>query len=85
MVLVFLIFEVSFLKAWDISLACKPIWEEPISPSISAFGVKAATESITTMSTQPERTNISVISNACSPVSGCDISKSSASTPKRFA
>ena len=36
----------------------------------AAFGVSAATESTTTISTAPERTSISVISNACSPVSG---------------
>jgi hypothetical protein len=36
----------------------------------SALGVKAATESITTISTALERTNISAISSACSPVSG---------------
>ena len=29
---------VSFLNAWDIKRACKPTWESPISPSISAFG-----------------------------------------------
>ena len=44
-----------------------------MSPSISAFGTSAATESITTTSTAPERTRISQISSACSPVSGCEI------------
>jgi hypothetical protein len=34
------------------------------------FGVKAATESITTMSIAPERIKFSAISNACSPLSG---------------
>ena len=53
----------------------------PISPSISAFGVSAATESMTTMSTAPERTSMSVISSACSPVSGCETSRSSMLTP----
>jgi len=57
----------------------------PISPSISARGTKAATESITTKSTAPERTNVSAISNACSPVSGCEISNSSIFTPQRAA
>ncbi|AJI66356.1 hypothetical protein CH68_2147 [Francisella tularensis subsp. holarctica] len=56
-----------------------------MSPSISAFGVSAATESITTISTPPERTNISAISKACSPVSGCDTIRLSTSTPKSFA
>ena len=37
---------------------------------MTALGVKAATESITTMETAPDRTNVSVISSACSPVSG---------------
>ena len=80
-VLDFLILEVSFLKAWDINLACKPIWLSPISPSISALGVKAATESITIRSTEFDLTSISVISKACSPVSGCDTRSSSTFTP----
>jgi hypothetical protein len=45
------------------------------------LGVSAATESTTTMSTAPERTSVSVISSACSPVSGCDTSRSSRLTP----
>ena len=53
-----------------------------MSPSISAFGVKAATESITMVFTAPDLTNVSVISNACSPESGCDKSNSSMFTPK---
>ena len=52
-----------------------------MSPSISAFGTKAATESTTTISIAPERTIVSVISNACSPLSGCDMYKLSTSTP----
>ena len=43
--------------------------------------INAATESITTRSTAPERTSMSVISSACSPVSGCEISISSRFTP----
>jgi hypothetical protein len=35
-------------NAWLISRACNPTWLSPISPSISAFGVSAATESMTT-------------------------------------
>ena len=67
------------------SLACKPIFASPISPSISAFGVSAATESITMMSIAPERMRLSVISRACSPLSGCDMSSESTFTPRFFA
>jgi hypothetical protein len=45
------------------------------------LGVSAATESTTTMSTAPERTSMSVISSACSPVSGCETSRSCTFTP----
>jgi hypothetical protein len=55
--------------------------ESPISPSISARGVSAATESTTTTSTAPERTSMSTTSSACSPVSGCDTIRSSTFTP----
>ena len=41
---------VSLRSAWDISRACRPTWLSPISPSSSAFGTSAATESITTTS-----------------------------------
>src|SRR5216684_4112299 len=54
-VLVRLMLEVSFLRAWLISRACRPICGSPISPSISALGVSAAPESITITSTDPER------------------------------
>ena len=64
-----------------ISRACRPGSESPISPSISAFGVSAATESTTTRSTEPERTSASTISRACSPVSGWLISNSCRLTP----
>ncbi len=80
-----LMLPVSLRSACDIRRACRPTWESPISPSISAFGVRAATESTTTMSTAPERTSISVISSACSPVSGCETSRSSTLTPRRSA
>src|SRR4029453_14437541 len=40
--------------ACDISRACRPTWVSPISPSISARGTSAATESITTTSTAPD-------------------------------
>ena len=68
--LVVLMLAVNLRNAWDIKRACKPICESPISPSISAFGVNAATESTIITSTAPERTNASQISNACSPLSG---------------
>ena len=42
---------VSLRSACDISRACRPICASPISPSISAFGTSAATESTTTTST----------------------------------
>jgi len=40
-----------------------------------AFGTNAATESTTITSNAPLLTSASVISNACSPVSGCDTIK----------
>ena len=46
---------VSLRSACDISRACRPICASPISPSISAFGTSAATESTTTTSTPLER------------------------------
>jgi hypothetical protein len=58
---------VSLRSAWLIRRACRPTWLSPISPSISALGVRAATESMTMMSIAPERTRVSVISSACSP------------------
>ena len=42
---------VSLRSACDMSRACSPICASPISPSISAFGTSAATESTTTTST----------------------------------
>ena len=48
----------------------------PISPSSSALGVSAATESTTSTSMAPERTSVSAISSACSPVSGWEIRRS---------
>src|SRR5690606_24369686 len=76
---------VNFRKACDINRACRPTCESPISPSISARGTNAATESTTTTSTAPDLTNNSTISNACSPVSGCDTNNSSTSTPNAAA
>ena len=71
----------SLRSAWLIRRACRPTWESPISPSISARGTRAATESTTITSMAPERTSASVISNACSPVSGWETSRPSTSTP----
>src|ERR1700743_1101228 len=55
MVLDRLILPVSLRRACDISRACRPTCSSPISPSISARGVRAATESTTITSTAPER------------------------------
>ena len=43
--------------AWFFRRAWLPTARSPISPSISARGVSAATESTTTISTAPERTS----------------------------
>ena len=76
---------VSLRIAWDMRRACRPTWLSPISPSISALGTRAATESMTTTSTAPLRTSTSTISSACSPVSGWETSSSSVRTPIRLA
>jgi hypothetical protein len=81
MVLERLIEAVSLRSACDISRACRPGCESPISPSSSARGTSAATESMTSTSIAPERTSVSAISSACSPASGCEISRSSTVTP----
>ncbi len=67
------------------SRACRPTWLSPISPSISALGVSAATESTATTSSAPLRMSSSAISSACSPLSGCETSRSSMFTPIRRA
>jgi hypothetical protein len=72
---------VSLRSAWLIKRACSPMCASPMSPSISAFGVSAATESMTTRSTAPDWVSISAIASACSPESGCETSKRSVSTP----
>ena len=72
---------VSLRSAWLMRRAWRPMCASPISPSISAFGVSAATESMTMRSTAPERVSISAISSACSPLSGCETSSRSVSTP----
>ncbi len=68
-------------SAWLMSRACRPTWLSPISPSISARGTSAATESMTMMSSAPERMSMSAISSACSPLSGWEMSSASVSTP----
>lgn len=71
----------SLRSAWLMRRACRPTLASPISPSISARGTSAATESMTMQETALERTSISQISSACSPVSGWEMSNSSMSTP----
>ena len=46
---------VSLRSAWLMRRACNPMCASPMSPSISAFGVSAATESTTIRSMPPER------------------------------
>jgi len=72
----------SFRRAWLMRRAWIPTKLSPISPSISARGTSAATESTTTMSIPPDRMSVSVISSACSPVSGWLTSSSSTLTPQ---
>ena len=81
MVLDFDSVPVSLRRAWDMRRAWRPTWVSPISPSISARGVSAATESMTRTSSAPERMSMSAISSACSPVSGCEMRRSSTLTP----
>ena len=76
---------VSLRSAWLISRACMPIVAMPISPSSSALGTRAATESITITSRAFERASVSQIDNASSPLSGCETSRSSRLTPSFFA
>src|SRR3989344_455681 len=84
-VFVFETIAVSLRRACDMRRAWRPTCCWPISPSISARGVKAATESMTITSTALERTSDSTISSACSPVSGWEMSRSSILTPIFFA
>ncbi len=82
---VLLMVPVSLRRALLIRRACMPTTLSPISPSISARGVSAATLSTTKMSMAPERIRLSAISKACSPLSGWLISRFSVSTPKASA
>src|SRR5919106_1007563 len=72
---------VSLRSAWLMRRAWRPTKLSPISPSISARGTSAATESTMTTSTPLERISVSAISSACSPVSGWLTRSSSTSTP----
>ena len=76
---------VSLRIACDIRRAWSPTCESPISPSSSARGTRAATESMTTMSMALLRTSISHISSASSPLSGCETRRLSMSTPSLVA
>ena len=71
--------------AWDMRRASMPTTVSPTSPSSSARGIRAATESTTSTSMAPERTRDSAMSRACSPVSGWEISRLSISTPSALA
>jgi hypothetical protein len=53
--------DVNFLNPCDIILACNHIYESHISPSTSALGTKAATESITIILTAQVFANSSAI------------------------
>ncbi len=75
----------SLRSAWLMRRAWRPTVVSPISPSISARGTRAATESMTMTSMALERTSMSQISSACSPVSGWEMRTSSMSTPMRAA
>src|SRR5690606_12759722 len=64
-------------NACDIRRAWRPTCESPISPSSSALGTSAATESLTMMSIAPERVSMSMVSSACTTVSGCGTGRAS--------
>ena len=72
-------------SAWLMSRACRPTCESPISPSTSLRGTRAATESMTMMSTAFDLTSISAIFSASSPLDGWLTSRLSRSTPMRLA
>src|SRR4029450_3882666 len=67
--------------AWLVGRAWRRLCVSPISPSTWERGTSAATESTTSTSTAPERISTSAISSACSPLSGCETSRLSMSTP----
>ena len=75
---------VSLRRAWLISRACTPTKLSPISPSISALGTSAATESMTMMSTALDMTSISAIWSASSALPGWLTRSDSMFTPSRL-
>src|SRR5262245_56454241 len=72
---------VSFRKAWLMSRACTPTKLSPMSPSSSARGTSAATESTTMMSRALLITSSSAICSASSALPGWLTSNSSMLTP----
>ncbi len=72
-------------SAWLISRACRPTCVSPISPSTSALGTSAATESMTMMSTALDFTSNSAMRSASSAWLGWLTSRFSRSTPSRLA
>src|SRR5438445_337709 len=72
---------VSLRRACDMRRAWRPGNESPMSPSISARGTSAATESTMMTSTAFDLTSASHISSACSPVSGWEMRRSSMLIP----
>ena len=72
---------VSLRRACDMRRAWSPGNESPMSPSISARGTSAATESTMMTSTAFDLTSASHISSACSPVSGWEMRRSSMLIP----
>ena len=72
-------------RAAESRRAWRPMVAWPISPSSSAFGVSAATESTATRSNESDRTSWSTISSAISPDSGCEISSSGSLIPSAAA
>ncbi len=70
MVLLWLAMAVNFRRACAIMRAWRPTCCSPISPSSSARGVSAATESTTTTEIIFDRTKLSKILSASSPLFG---------------
>ena len=83
-VLVFAISGLSTRRAWLMSRACWPTEGVPISLSVSFFGTRAATESMTMMSTALDLISISAMRRASSPKAGWLTSRLSRSTPRRL-
>jgi hypothetical protein len=73
--------EVSLRIAWLISRAWTPTEAVAHVAFELGLGGQRGDRVDDDHRTAPERTSVSVISSACSPVSGCEISSSSRSTP----